>query len=296
MATIKNILDKYYKKLDCLDLELIISRAINKTREFVLAYPEYKLNKYQVLRIKHDVSRRVKGEPLAYILGKKEFYGLDFKVDKNVLIPRPETEILIEEALNCIQESKIKNQELRIIDIGTGSGNIIISLADKLNSHKLQTTNYKLYGIDISPKALKIAKFNAKKHGIDKKIKFLHGNLLEPFLNSKNYKLKTKNYLIIANLPYLDTGWKNLLNSSETRGLKFEPQIALYAGKDGLNAYQKLAQQLKLLITNCKLQITIFCEIGHHQKREMQKIFSFAKKVEFKKDISGKWRICKIVM
>ena len=97
--------------------------------------------------------------------------------------------------------------------------------------------------------------------------------------------------VIVCNLPYIDTGWKKSLNSSETKGLIFEPEIALYSGQDGLNAYRKLAQQIKILIQKTKANITLVCEIGHPQKKEIEKIFSFAKKIEFQKDLAKKWRI-----
>lgn len=271
MSSIFEISRKYAGKIDFLDLDLLIASTIGKPREFVLAHPEYKLTRNQELSIKNNANRRAKGEPLAYILDHKEFFGLNFKVDKHVLIPRPETEMIVEEVL------KLKPRNKTIIDIGTGSGNIIITLA---KNTKLKN---KFIGIDISDKALHIAKQNAKKHKINKKIKFLKGNLLEPALE----KNKLHDAIIVANLPYLDLGWKNLLKSSDTKGLKYEPHIALYAGKDGLETYRKLARQLK----SQKNSIYLFCEIGHIQKKPIQKIFSFAKKVEFLKDLAGKWRI-----
>jgi len=168
-----------------------------------------------------------------------------------------------------------------ILDIGTGSGNIIISLAKNLQE---QNT---FYAIDISSKAMAVAKKNAQAHGIAKKIKYLRGNLLTPFLD----KNQLRDAIVVANLPYLDLAWKNLLNSSDTKGLKYEPHLALYAGKDGLDAYRKLARQLRPSIGK---NITLLCEIGHLQKKEMQKIFSFAEKTAFHKDLVRKWRICVI--
>lgn len=289
---IKEILTEYYKKLDYLDLELIIANVIKKSREFLLTYPEHRLTKNQELQTKNLLARRMRNEPLAYILGYKEFSGLDFKVNKHTLIPRPETELLLEEALKELPtkdyplRSEASKLKTTIVDIGTGSGNIIVSLAKQL---ELRSKNYELrfYGTDISTEALKIAKYNAKKHKVDKKIKFLKGNLLEPILK----KDKLTNAIMVANLPYLDMGWKNLLKSSETKGLKFEPHTALYAGKDGLDYYRELAKQLK---SPSHKNITLLCEIGHIQKTEMKKIFSFAKKIDFLKDLAGFWRVCKI--
>jgi release factor glutamine methyltransferase len=280
---IAEIIEEYKSKFDYIDLEIIIAHSLKKTREFILTHPEQAITKKQETIIKKNIARRIKSEPIAYITGYKGFYGLDFIVNKNTLIPRPETELLVEEVI------KFKPKNYLIADIGTGSGNIIISLAKNISSKN----NY--LGIDISKEALRVAKLNAKKHKLDKKISFLNGDLLFPLLkNNKLTKLKPNKLIIVANLPYLDTGWKNLLKSSETKGLKFEPCVALYAGKDGLDTYRKLADQLRLFNKKMKNDITVFCEIGHLQAKSMHKIFSFAKNIKFFEDFAGKWRVCKI--
>src|SRR4030042_3986448 len=132
MSSIQYLLKKYAAEIDSLDIELIIARSLKKSREFVLAHPEYKLSEYQVSSIKYYISQRIKHKPLAYILGEKEFYGLKFEVSKNVLIPRPETEILVEHVISNLKSVIRKNKKIIIADIGTGSGNIIISLAKQL--------------------------------------------------------------------------------------------------------------------------------------------------------------------
>ena len=281
---IKDILLKYNRKIDYLDLELIISHVLKKSREAVLAHPEHEITKRQAAKIIKFIKRRQKHEPLAYILEHKEFYGLDFKVNQNTLVPRPETEMLVDETLSLLR-SMLRNKTA-VIDIGSGSGNIIISIAKELEK------NYKFFGIDISPKALTVAKNNAKKHKVDKKIKFLKSDLLDCFLKNNPEIKKFDNLIITANLPYLDIGWKNLLNSTETKGLQYEPSIALYSGQDGLDAYRKLAGQTEKIKAFLKNKnIYLFCEIGHLQKPKMEKIFSFAKKTSFKKDLAKKWRM-----
>ncbi|HEX7586062.1 MAG TPA: hypothetical protein VF390_00270 [Patescibacteria group bacterium] len=110
---ILDITKKYYGKIDSLDLELLIAAAIDKPREFVLAHPEYKLTKFQISNFKFQISRRINGEPIAYILGHKEFFGLDFKVNKHTLIPRPETE-LIPQIVTQNMETKGKNKNPNI--------------------------------------------------------------------------------------------------------------------------------------------------------------------------------------
>jgi release factor glutamine methyltransferase len=281
---IGDIKKEYYKKLDPLDLDLLIADSIKKSKEFVLTYPEYEITSTRNSQLVTLIKRRLKHEPLAYILGHKEFFGLDFKVTPDTLIPRPETELLVEFAIQEIQNIK---QKVQIIDIGTGSGNIIISLAKHIKNNKL-----KFFGTDISPKALKIAKCNAKIYKVDKKITFLKGNLLEPILKSKKFITHNSELIILSNLPYLS---KEIYSSTPVDIKKYEPKSALLSGSDGLNHYRKLFQQIKKVVMSYELRVTIFLEISPEQKPALQKIIksSFSKaEFEFKKDLAGKWRIC----
>jgi release factor glutamine methyltransferase len=290
--TTKGVFEQYFNKLDRLDLELLIASVIKKPREFVLSYPEYQLTKNQELKTKNLIARRAKKEPLAYILGQKEFYGLNFKVDKNTLIPRPETELIVERVSHNLERNN--EGKITIIDIGTGSGNIIISIVKNLESFGFQVSGFKFYGTDISTGALRIAKQNAKLNKVDKKIKFIKGNLLEPILKSKNYKLKTKNFLITANLPYLS---QNIYNSTMPDVKNYEPKSALLSGQDGLDHYRKLFKQIKKMFTVNGLRFTVFLEISPEQKNILQKVIKkeFPKsKITFYKDLARKWRVCEI--
>ncbi|PIP26715.1 MAG: peptide chain release factor N(5)-glutamine methyltransferase [Candidatus Moranbacteria bacterium CG_4_9_14_3_um_filter_40_7] len=309
---IQSVLEKYSSKIDYLDLDLLISAVIKKPREFVLTHPEYKLKKSQILNLKSQISRRIKNEPVAYILGKKEFYGLEFKVDKNTLIPRPETEQLVELVL---KELRTKNYQPKtsIIDVGTGSGNIIISIAKAIDKFKIQSrvlgTKFKIIGIDISRKALKIARQNAKMHKLDKKINFLQGNLLEPIIRNSipSTRDKIQNSIIIANLPYLSS---KIYNSAPGDVKNYEPRFALLSDANGLGHYKKLFKQLKKLQTarlastsnlcesrraNCKLQT--FIEFSPEQKNQLKKAIlnAFPRSHPiFFKDLSGRFRIIQI--
>jgi release factor glutamine methyltransferase len=290
MSTIGELKKKYFKKIDFFDLEIILAHVLKKSREFVLSHQDFSVNKEQEIRIKNFIIRRINHEPLAYIFGRKEFYGLDFKVNKNVLVPRPETEQIVE---LTIQKVKNNKQRTKIIDVGTGSGNIIISVACNIKNGTCSKLRY--YATDISARALLVAKQNAKLHKVDKKIEFFPGDLLKPIIKNTEYQIPNTSYIITANLPYLDKTWKNLLKSSESKSLKFEPKIALEGGFDGLDAYRRLAGQIKAWKTrNSNFEAIIFCEIGHLQVPEMKLIFSFAKKIIFHKDLSGKWRVCEI--
>jgi methylase of polypeptide subunit release factors len=167
--TLKEIKQKYFKQVDLAELDLLVSFVLKKPVEFVLSHPEFKLTKGYEEKIKELIKRRKNGEPLAYIVKKKEFFGLELSVNKNVLIPRPETEILVEEVLDELGKSKGK---IAVLDIGTGSGNIIISLSKNLIRQSVRSMkNIKFLATDISKKALTVAKKNAKTYTQDKKIK-----------------------------------------------------------------------------------------------------------------------------
>jgi len=261
--TIKQILKDYSQKLKgqssspVLDIELLLTKILNRPKEYLYEYPEKKINPAQITKFKQLFERRAKGEPIAYILGHKEFYNLDFKVNKNILIPRPETELLVEETIKFISNL---NAQISILDIGVGSGAIIIALAKNLKQGRF-------YGTDISSKALALAKQNAKNNKV--KIKFLKGNLLKP-LQAEIQNLKSS-LIITANLPYLDKKEENLLPSSDTRGLKFEPKMAWDGGPDGLKYFRKFFKQIE----HFKLKPrAIFLEIGHKQAAAITKLIS----------------------
>jgi len=283
MLSISDFQKKYHRKIDALDLDLLIAAAIKKPREFVLTHPEYITPKFKIKNLKFKIARRKRGEPLAYILGWKEFYGLKFKVDKNVLIPRPETELIVENVL------KIKPKNKTIIDLGTGSGNIIISLAENIKGKNI------FFATDISAKALDIARQNAKKHKLSKKIKFLHGNLLAPIIQNSIRRLADKipNLIIIANLPYLSS---KIYHSAPTTIRNYEPRSALLSSNDGLTHYKKFFQQLKKLhATNYKLQA--FIEFSPEQKTQLKKAILTAFPgchLTFFKDLAGKFRVAQI--
>jgi release factor glutamine methyltransferase len=267
-----------------LDAEILLAFAIKKPKEFLFAHPEKKLTATQFLKFKKQIARRAKHFPVAYLTGHKFFYGLDFFIDKNVLIPRPETETLVEAVIN-------KNPTA-VVDVGTGSGAIAITLAHHLPKAKIFAT-------EISAAALKVARKNILHHKVA--VTLLRGNLLEPLIKSGKYKVASIKYLlIVANLPYGWKAWKNK-SSTETAGLKFEPQIALFTGKNGLELYEKLLNQIKLLITNYlprrqagPLPITSLFEIDPRQTKLITKLIKQhfpAAKIEIKKDLAGRDRI-----
>lgn len=203
-----------------LETRVVLGYVLDKTHEWLVTHPDTLLDNIQVTKANQMVDRLIAGEPLPYLVGKQAFYGLDFCVTPDVLIPRPETELLIEECVGWLEEHPSKRM---LADIGTGSGIIAITLADHFED--LQVT-----AIDISAKALDVAKKNAIQLKVDSQIIFLQNDLL---------KERTERFdVIAANLPYIPT--EKLKNLPITR---YEPMLALDGGVDGLDIISQLLQQ-----------------------------------------------------
>jgi len=254
-----------------LDADFLLCNVLKKDKAFLYSHPDFELNKKQISKYKKYISRRAKHEPVAYIVGQKEFYGLNFKVNKDVLIPRPETEILVDEVLQLTTGNK---QLTTILEIGTGSGCVSIALAKNIE-------NIKIIATDVCKKALQIAKENVKLHRVEKKIKFVKSNLL----NDKMLKCFNANVLI-ANLPYLPEKYKKEVE----RDLFYEPQKALWARKNGLDLIKKLLKQIEQLGNKPKY---ILLEIDPSQKSEIEKL-KIKGKIKFIKDLSERDRVLKI--
>jgi len=264
-----------------LEAEILLSYVLDKPREWILAHPEKNLTQAQITSYKLQISKWLKGVPSAYITGYKYFYGYKFNVNRHVLIPRPETELMVDEVVN--RYSRIADRGTTIVDVGTGTGCIIISLAKILKS-----SNIKYLAIDISKPALMTAKENAIIHQVDKNINFFHGNLLMPIIKQKRFTKNDSRITICANLPYLTP---NQIKNSPT--IQKEPVIALVSGTDGLNHYTKLFKQISKLRV-MSYELCVLCEIEPSQKI---KIINLAKKylpgfnTEIKKDLRGHSRL-----
>ncbi len=278
-----------------LDAIILLARAINKSKEFIYSHPEYKLGLLVKLRFFYYLRLFKKGWPVAYITKHKEFCGLDFYINKHVLIPRPETELMVEEVVKQINSEQLAINKLAIIDVGTGSGCIPISINKPLD----KATNKQIvaYAIDVSHPALRVAKTNAQKHNT--KIQFLHGDLLQPMEKILNLqpachlagRSAIVNYIITANLPYL-TGQQFAFSPT----IQHEPRQALIADKnDGLSLYKKLIKQIQYLISNIKYyNVTVLLEIDPSQTEKITKIINGLlpkASVKIKKDLAGQDRI-----
>lgn len=222
---IENLINTNSKRIEA---EIIIANILGKDRSYLHAHKEDVLTTTHLTEFKQKMFRLSSNEPLAYILGFKEFYGLNFLVDKRVLIPRPETEELVNKVLNTklgVEPIKNVGDTVIIADVGTGSGCIAISLAKNI-------PNARIFAIDTDVSALVLAKKNASLNKVGGKITFLNGDLLSP--------LKEKVDVIVANLPYIKS---DSLDNLDERISHWEPKIALDGGRDGWKIYNQLFSQ-----------------------------------------------------
>ena len=241
------ILSNNYIKTSKIDAEILLTSILKKNIKDLIFDDRIKVNQRQLKSYKNLIRRRKRCEPVAYILNNKEFWKYNFYVDKNVLIPRPDTEIIIEETLKLFR----KDQKKLVLDIGTGSGCIIISLAKECP---------KLYGsaIDISKKAIKVAKINAKIHQLKNRIKFYNSSVDNFF--------KGKYDLIISNPPYISNFKIKYLDKDI---YCFEPLVSLNGGPNGSFLLDKVIKKSSSLI---KIGGKLVLEIGYDQRFEIMKL------------------------
>jgi len=247
-----------------LECELLLRHVLGISRTQLYLDLDHELSPKQEEAFWQLLKRCLNGEPTAYITGHSEFYGLDFYVDPSVLIPRPESELLVEKAISLAQNHRL----LTIAEIGTGSGAIAITLA-------LELPGARIYATDISASALKVALINCQKHGVIDRVYLLHGNMLEPVPEPVD--------LIIANLPYV--------KKSQLTGIRFEPQLALDGGSDGLGKIRQLCCQVgdKLCPGG-----SLLLEIGQGQGKEVTTLLNTlfpGGRIKLMPDLSGIERV-----
>jgi release factor glutamine methyltransferase len=237
-----------------LDAQVLLCHVLGIERAMLYAYPEREMTSQQEQQYFALIARRKLHEPVAYLTGHKEFYSLDFCVDKRVLIPRPETELLVEMALEMIQQRIARGQMPVIADIGTGSGAVPITIA--VEEPRLPY----LYATDISSDALQVAHLNCQRHHVTG-VRLLQGHLVSPLPESVD--------LLLANLPYVGT---DELGEISPDVQLYEPHQALFSGPDGLDLLRQLGEEVRkshLL----KPAGAILLEIGYRQREELTRLF-----------------------
>ena len=272
--TIREILIKYMNELSSisdtpkLDTEILLQKALGDVDRL---YVQLNLNKElddKELSIFNEIIKdRLKGRPIAYIVNNREFMGLDFYVEEGVLIPRPDTEPLVEEVIDLAKGKS----ELKIVDIGTGSGAITVSLAKYID-------NCHVYSLDISDKALNIGKKNAINNGVEEKIDFIKSDVFSG-IKDKNLSLD----IIVSNPPYIR---KADISTLHKQVKDYEPYIALEGGEDGLDFYRAITEES---IKYLKPSGILAFEVGHDQASDVADIMknNGYSKIYTKKDLQG---------
>ncbi len=307
--TVKSSLVKAYKILQDAKVsepeksaDFLMRQVLGWDKAQLITHSDYKLNDKEEKKFRQFIERRSKHEPVWYITGQIEFYGLDLAVNQNVLIPRPETELLVEQVVNNIKQLTNHKKDLRILELGTGSGAISLALANEVKNKKegfrvtstpsgvypslaengqAGQNDIKIFASDISEKALKVAKGNAKSLGLDKEIELRQGDLFEPWKGEKF------DYLV-ANLPYIPhEEMKTLVLDIH----HWEPRIALDGGREGLEIYERLLEQASDYLNK---NYRIFFEIGIGQGEKIRNLATkhiSGSQVEIKRDYSNIDRI-----
>lgn len=258
-------------KVAYIETQILISHSLNFTKTKLISESLRELKKNEIDNIEKLINRRLKNEPIAYITNKKEFYGIDFYVDNSVLIPRAETEEIIDLVRDYIKKNIEKN--ISVCDIGAGSGNISITLKKLFEDFE----NVNITAIEISDKAIEVIKKN-EANILKEKINIINEDALT-FVPEKKFDI------IVSNPPYVALKDKNYLQ----KDLDFEPEIALYSGYDGLDFYRRF---LSVIDKYLKIGGAFFFEMGFNQGKELIDIcenFNI-KNAEINKDLSGKDR------
>jgi release factor glutamine methyltransferase len=267
--TILDALSEAATRIDKRDAELLLMHVLGCDHAFIAAHPETPLTAEQQTEFRSMISRRGLGEPVQYITGHQEFYALDFRVTPDVLIPRPETEHLVEAVLLWATQFH-DERTLEIADIGTGSGAIVIALATHL-------AGAIFFATDISEPALTIARENAVGHQCEQRIHFAHGDLLSGLALPESFRFDA----IVSNPPYVP--------SSDATTMQYEvvghePHTALFAGDDGLEIYRRLIPAAHAALHPCGL---LALEIGYGQRDALIALLHDWNSVRFMDDYQG---------
>lgn len=253
--TIRDIIIRYSKELEeisstpRLDVETLLQKVLNVDRLYILLNLERNLSEEEENLFNKFIEERLNNRPIAYIVGNREFMGLDFYVQEGVLIPRPDTEILVEEVIEIAKDKG----EINILDIGTGSGAITVSLAKYLE-------NAKITSVDISEIALEIGKKNAVSNNVDDRIEFIKSDLFSSIDKGKKFDI------VVSNPPYIK---REVIDTLDKQVKDFEPYNALEGGIDGLDFYRAITKEAKNFLRKGG---TLAYEVGHDQSEDVSKL------------------------
>ena len=253
-----------------LDAEVLLSHILNRNRAWLITHIHDALDAGSHALFDDAIVRRAKREPLQHIIGKQEFWGLDFLVTPDVLIPRPETELVVESAIKAGRNMTAPV----IIDLCTGTGCIAISLATEL-------TAARFFAVDISEKALAIARENARRHGVSERVRFLEGDLFGPL---EELDIRGRVDMIVSNPPYVRSGELNTLQA-EVRD--YEPGTALFAGPEGTEIHQRIISAAPEYL---RRHGTLIMEMGMGQAEALARLFKATEaysSVGILKDLAG---------
>lgn len=256
-------------RIDKRDAELLLMHVLDCDHAFIAAHPEHRLTNEQQTALHSMISRRSLGEPVQYITGHQEFYALDFRVTPDVLIPRPETEHLVEAVLLWATQFH-DERTLQIADIGTGSGAIVVALATHL-------AGANFFATDISASALAVARHNAVVHQCEQRIHFAHGDLLSALALPQSFRFDA----IVSNPPYVPSGDAATM---QPEVVGHEPHTALFAGNDGLEIYRRLIPAAHAALHPCGL---LALEIGYGQNEALTALLHDWNNVRFIDDYQG---------
>jgi release factor glutamine methyltransferase len=262
-----------------LDAQILLSHVLDVERSTLYAHPERVLSPEQEQQYRLLVERRSQGEPVAYLVGHKEFYGLDFLVDRRVLIPRPETELLVDAARKVIQHMLDGGRNPIVADIGTGSGAIPVALA----VHEPELPY--LYATDISTDALEVARINCQHHHVEHRVRLLLGDLLAPLPEAVD--------IITANLPYVGSEEMHLLAPDVQA---YEPHLALFSGPRGLDLVQRFLVEIQQS-QKLRERGVLLLEVGYQQREPLASLLHElwpSAVVTFTKDYSGWDRVVQV--
>ena len=268
--------EKYFKKNDIdnprLDAEVLLAELLDMERIKLYVNFDYPLNDEEISQYRKMIKKRAKHIPVAYITGHKEFMSLDFFVNQNVLLPRPETEILVEYLIDYFQEKDMES--VNIVEVGTGSGAIMVSLG-----HYLE--NAKILGVEIEPGAIEVTRKNIDKYSLGDSLKVTQGDLLKPLIKREISNVD----LLVSNPPYISEDEMDNLPPE----VKKEPEKALYGGREGIDIYKDLIPQSKKVLKDKGM---IALEIGYTQADAVKKILqeNNFKNIEVRKDYADKDR------